>query len=136
MTDDEFDQHMIARLTSRGYTVLRTTLNEQGTEVPAKAPQTPSKGFNEAWALYPRKIGRAAAEKAYSAANGDEVMTGLKNHLAKNGFTSDVKYIPHMSTWINQRRYLDEPEARGFKKPQVGGPTQTRKALDDWLNDE
>lgn len=72
--------------------------------------------FAEFWAVYPRHVAKAAAEKAWNKLNPDEEL--LKAMLsavekAKNSRQwqeEGGKYIPHPATWLNQRRWEDEPE--------------------------
>lgn len=124
MIDTEFEAAAISWLTSKGYTVTK------GAEDAVKGQDD----FEDFWSLYPRKAGKEAARKSFGAAKSAQVMLGLCTWLEKNGFSSDPKYIPHASTWINQRRYLDAPEARTFKKP-TQGPSGTRAALDAFLSE-
>lgn len=68
--------------------------------------------FNEFWAAYPRKIGKPAAERAYrklKPAEHDAVMGGLAvwaKYWAERG---EPEFTPHPSTFLNQRRWEDQP---------------------------
>ena len=71
--------------------------------------------FDNFWQLYPRKIGKGAARKAYAAAvrkaGPDEIDAGLaKFRAGLNG--TDPKFIPHPATWLNAERWLDDPPPR------------------------
>jgi hypothetical protein len=66
------------------------------------------------WPFYPRKIARAAALKAARAAGKspklrDEILTGLYRQLP-NLESREPEFIPHAATWLNQKRWQDEPE--------------------------
>jgi hypothetical protein len=67
--------------------------------------------FEAFWVAYPRKVGKGAAEKAWKKALSDatptEIMMGLANYkLALQG--KDSQFIAHPTTWLNQKRWLDE----------------------------
>jgi hypothetical protein len=70
-----------------------------------------SEAFEKAWRFYPRKIGKGAALKSFQKAlkqiHGNELLSKIEEYsLAIGG--SDIKYIPHLSTWLNQERWNDE----------------------------
>jgi len=107
---------------------------------PAKPAEEPVDAFDEFWASYPRKVGKALARKAFAKVDGPSALVGLDEWLAAGAFNDDPKYILHASTWLNQKCYNDEPTpyVSKFTKPQIskdGGVSSTRKALDEWLND-
>ncbi len=66
-----------------------------------------------AWyALYPRKVARKSAEKAWSRCATspeviEQIMTGLRAQLP-GMLKKDKEFIPHPSSWLNQRRWMDE----------------------------
>lgn len=70
--------------------------------------------FAEFWDFYPRRTVRSTAEKSYfrarkSGATHCEIMDGLEAHLP--GWKGKkIQFVPHASTWLNQRRWEDEPE--------------------------
>jgi len=68
--------------------------------------------FDEFWSLYPKKVAKGAAIKAWQKLNQaekDEVMAQLPNHLKYWKLKGTEKdYIPYPATWLNQMRYLDE----------------------------
>lgn len=68
--------------------------------------------FADFWAAYPRKIGKAKAQKAFVAAMKkatiDEISSGLNSQLPALS-TKEQKFIPHASTWLNAERWNDEP---------------------------
>ena len=68
--------------------------------------------FDNFWELYPRKIGKGAARKAYAEAirkaGPDDIEAGVARFRAGlNG--TDPKFIPHPATWLNAERWLDDP---------------------------
>ena len=73
--------------------------------------------FNEFWTAYPRKTGKAQAEKAFNKVCKNEVdfaaiMHGLseQNRLKFQPMIDDgqEQYIPYPSTWLNGRRWEDK----------------------------
>ena len=68
--------------------------------------------FDEFYKLYPRKVGRFVAKKSFNKLSKRDKM------LAYNGLTDYIRFwkhnktekqfIPHPSTWINQKRWEDE----------------------------
>lgn len=69
-------------------------------------------GFEEFWNLYPAKVGKGAALKAWPKAvrqaGGDpsEIILALKARL--HLFNPD--FVPNPATWLNQGRWEDDPE--------------------------
>ena len=78
-----------------------------------------SEWFKEFWTAYPRKTGKAQAEKAFAKACRNDtdiaaIMYGLSEQcrlkfepMAANG---EAQYIPYPSTWLNGRRWEDDLE--------------------------
>lgn len=70
--------------------------------------------FNRFWMAYPRHVGKAVALKSFEKINPDEVtLTAMLNALEWQKRTpqwvkDNGQYIPHPSTWLNQRRWEDE----------------------------
>jgi len=79
--------------------------------------------FKEFWREYPRKVGRFKAEKSWQRMSEAErrmaidVMRLWKQTVQ---WQSDYGiYIPHGSTFLNQKRYLDEPWNGAFKEAGI-----------------
>ena len=69
-------------------------------------------GFAEFWNIVPRKIGKGAAEKAYAkAVKAADAATihGAMLAYAKAREGEDQQYTVHPATWLNQRRWEDDP---------------------------
>ena len=86
-------------------------------------PHTPTNGglslddsFNQIWAIYPKKVSKAAAKKAFQKIKPNKelfnTMTkAIKTHSRSRDWTKENgQYIPHLSTWLNQERWEDELE--------------------------
>jgi DNA replication protein DnaC len=83
------------------------------TLVARERPSTssPPDGFDEFWAKYPRHTGKAEARKRWAKMKPDErvaAMTALAV-WAVHYATVEQQFIPHASTWLNQRRWEDDP---------------------------
>ena len=72
--------------------------------------------FADFWALYPRRVARRAAEKAFDRLTDEEkraAVQALPAHV-RHWRGKSVEYIPHAATWLNQARWEDElPAAQG-----------------------
>lgn len=90
--------------------------------VAADEPQGLDSEFDGFWGAYPRKVGKQAARKAYRAARKvaslDAIAAGLRAQLPDLR-TRDLHLVPHPSTWLNQRRWEDDPRAAAQPR---GGP--------------
>lgn len=71
--------------------------------------------FDDFWRAYPRKVGKGAAQKSWDKCVNrmkiapSVILDGAKRYAgAKAG--ADIQYIAHPSTWLNQQRWLDEPD--------------------------
>lgn len=71
--------------------------------------------FEAFWLVYPRKIGKGQARKAWIAAakqaDPDTIMAGAMRLAQQPG--RDEKFTPHPSTWLNGERWLDETASAG-----------------------
>jgi len=105
--------------------------------------------FEEAWKAWPRKDGKAAAKKAWLKASrlheravrhgevpGAQANTAswgmqallrdtVKRFAAAYQRTTAPKFIPHLSSWLNQERWTDPlpvDQTRGAYKPEPQQP--------------
>lgn len=101
--------------------------------VPDSAPVVPEStypaDFSEWWSTYPRKVGKAAAAKAYRKARkrhtAGELLAAIESHRdAWRANYTDEQFIPHPSTWLNEGRYDDPP-------PKITGPARRPTKADD-----
>ena len=79
--------------------------------------------FTEFWKNYPRKIGKGAAEKAWEKHKPDlpTVLPALKRDRATEQWRKDNgRFIPNPATWLNQRRWEDEPDSGTTSTTVVG----------------
>lgn len=81
---------------------------------PPKTKAAP--GFDGFWAAYPRKVGKAAARRAWErqAPPLDRVLATLAWQTKAADWTKDGGlYIPHPTTWLNRGSWDDEPAKNG-----------------------
>ena len=68
--------------------------------------------FNEFWSLYPRKIAKATARKAWQKLSAEQQLMAAKaidTHCQYwRAKETELEFIPHASTWLNQERWEDE----------------------------
>jgi len=110
---------------------------------------TETDGFNDWYAIYPRKEARKKAAEAFrravkriAKANGGDTSAAVaKLNAAARAFAQsdiakgDRQFIPHPATWLNSERYEDDPEnwkrQDGIgKKTRPAGPGQRHKTED------
>lgn len=70
--------------------------------------------FDTFWKAYPKKVGKAAAEKSFKKLMVDKDLLDIMLKAIENQKQSrqwqDKQFIPNPSTWLNQKRYEDEIE--------------------------
>lgn len=92
--------------------------------------------FDDWWKVVWAKVGKGGAEKAFAKAAtnllvAEEIIAATKKQLPRI-LEREPQYRPHPATWLNDKRWLDEPE------PSVNGARQQQSSLpdfDDLIND-
>ena len=92
---------------------------------PQKPQNAPLSDFDTFWALVPRRVGKKAAERAWRAVKrrgeSHEAIEGMRAYaaaFAQSG--TELKYVPHPSTWLNRRGWEDDIAAVfPSQKPQM-----------------
>ena len=95
---------------------------------PKRGEEAPSADFLEFWRLYPRKVGKANAWRAWKRRSPsiDRVRTALAWQTKSAEWTKDGgQYVPNPATWLNQGRWDDEPLGSG----PIPTGSQPRKLL-------
>jgi hypothetical protein len=68
--------------------------------------------FDEFWSLYPRKIAKATAKKAWAKLSAEQQLMAAKainTHCEYwKAKETELEFIPHASSWLNGERYEDE----------------------------
>jgi hypothetical protein len=79
--------------------------------------------FDQFWALFPRKVAKLAAQKAWEKNGCDTIADKILASLRKQvQHWTDPKFIPHPATWLNAGRWDDEPMQE--LRPGPARPTQ------------
>ena len=74
--------------------------------------------FDRFWSVYPRKVSKVSALKAFEKLKVDEellntMISAIEKQKKSDQWVRDGgQYIPHPSTWLNQRRWEDEVTVR------------------------
>ena len=75
--------------------------------------------FREFWLEYPRRVGRMKAEHIWRKMAHDEQVSafvGLRLWKQTDQWhQADGQFIPYASTFLAQKRYLDEPWTGAFE---------------------
>lgn len=84
-------------------------------------------GFDAFWTAYPRRVGKKPAERAWAKLQPDEAL--VQRMLAaidaqRPGWT-ELRFVPHPATWLNQERWTDEvnPQPRAAAGFHLNGAT-------------
>jgi len=80
-------------------------------------PLAEPSGFEIFWESYPRKIGKPAARKAWgkipsAEQHFAEILAGLERWKVSQQW-QDATYVPYPATFLNQRRFDDQPDNGG-----------------------
>ena len=81
--------------------------------------------FEQFWQHYPRKIAKRAAQKAFDRLTKQEqsdAVEAIEQHLAYWKLKgTEMDFIPHASTWLNQGRFEDELDMtpKEVKRPSL-----------------
>ena len=90
--------------------------------------------FEQFWAAYPRRLAKLKAlssfEKALKIASFEEIMDGVAVYAASRA-GQDPQFTCHPSTWLNQGRWMDEPEQPRLTGIEALQDDLRRRAYDD-----
>ncbi|WHP18818.1 hypothetical protein [Cellulomonas sp. ES6] len=116
----------------RGGEGSRRGMGEEGSKTPSSAAPTTTSEFEQFWSLYPRKVGKQDAIKAFAKATKNasaaRVILGAKR-LTEDPNLPEKQFVPHPATWLNRGGWEDEPYApRSTGRPSV--PTTDDKVRD------
>lgn len=124
----------------------RTSHSSEPVKEPVKpkvADAPDSVAFDRFWAIYPRKVGKSAAEKAWAkikvtADLFDLMAASLAAWTLSTDWTKDGgQFIPHASTWLNGKRWEDElPAPAGASQASARRPASGPDFNDtSWADD-
>jgi len=99
------------------------TNNEPTTRV-ARTKTTSETPFDDFWKVYPLRVGKGAAERAFlkctKSVEPREIIAAVSEQIRLGMFKEG--YIPHPATWLNRKGWLDEPPGRIAGALQPRGP--------------
>lgn len=108
--------------------------HQRTTREPSDSSPRGDGGFAEFYLVYPRKVGKEAArrafEKAAKSAGSDVIIAGARRFAADPNLP-DKQFIPHPATWLNRGSWEDEPlppRQQGYAPPAADQFGQ-----DEWL---
>ena len=75
-------------------------------------PATEPDPFDQFWKLYPRRVAKADARKAWAkirAEDRQKILEVLPDHLKQDQWTKDGgQFIPYPASWLNGERWEDD----------------------------
>jgi hypothetical protein len=89
--------------------------------------------FQKFWDAYPRHEAKQTAKKSFDKLNPDDLLletmlTAVERWKQSEQWTKDGgQFIPHPATWLNQKRWEDEP-------PKPAKPNSGRSSGTDWTH--
>lgn len=94
----------------------------------SKAKVDPEKGFSEFWKLYPRKVAKGQARKAFVAAISkgavlETILAGATRYIAERSGQED-KFTKHPATWLNAECWTDGAIEAPAKPPPGVDPVE------------
>ena len=106
---------------------------EQKTKNKKQEQEQKQTAFARFWAAYPRKVSKETARKAFERIDPDEDLLNVmleaieKQKLSPQWQEDGGKYIPHPATWLNGKRWEDEPQTIRAVIPAVPGNGYTQR---------
>ena len=85
--------------------------------------------FDEFWNLYPRKVAKLVAKRIWGRLTKKDkefISIMLPQHLLR-WKDKELQYIPHASTWLNQKRWEDELEPLPIKELTIGDKLEIQR---------
>lgn len=94
---------------------------------PKRKPRVTPERFDDFWRVYPKRVGKIAAEKAFAnaVADGiapDRLIAGAYLYAMEHKFT-EPEFIKHPATWLNAGCWDDEPDP-AYAPPLISGPSE------------
>lgn len=120
-------------------------IQDPANQEPKKNPPKPPKGggiddaeFEEWWALYPRKIAKGTARRAYVKArkktDADTLKSAIRRFAAKV-VGKEAEFIPYAASWLNGERWGDEDRVNVEPAQESQNQAEARIATArDWLS--
>ena len=69
-------------------------------------------GFNDFWAMYPRKVNKVTARRAWKRLSKTQRRAAMDDIVAAQRFreVQQLQFVPHAATYLNQHRWEDPIE--------------------------
>lgn len=103
---------------------------------PTTTASTLASDFAAFWAAYPRRVGKAAAQKSYvrarRTATAEAILDGVRRYVEADPHRP-MHYTAHPATWLNQGRWEDDADAIASRPGPQGG-TIGNTHHDHWTN--
>lgn len=93
--------------------------------------------FDEFWAAYPKHVAKQPARRAFDRLKPDralldKMLAALQWQTQSEQWTKDgARYVPNPATWLNARRWEDEPDG-GPTPPKPSKPTKEERRYEHW----
>lgn len=110
---------------SQTKTETKTKAETKSEENTPQKPPTGGGAFEAFWAVYPRKVGKLAAKKAFERVDVplETLLTALRRQKCSAQWTAENgRYIPNPATWLNQGRWEDEVRPEQQREFRTGNP--------------
>lgn len=98
-----------------------------------RAATDPLEGFDEFWALYPRKEAKENARKAWRKMKPEERTLAIfaAPLYATRMRGKDRQYLAHPASWLNGKRWEDHAEPAGSGKAYVKTAPKAKRTVDE-----
>jgi hypothetical protein len=102
----------------------KNTITKEEQSIKNKQENISSNDFDKFWELYPKRVAKADAVKAWNKAikrkSPDELLKLTK--VYSEGKLPDMTYIPYPASWLNKELYedIEEPKEKPLAKPIFG----------------
>jgi DNA-binding transcriptional MocR family regulator len=122
-TADPFQNPATAKPAS-GKQDTKNTISKEEQSIKNKQENISSEKFDEFWKLYPKKVAKADALKAWNKATkkktADELLAFTKAYAESK--LPEMTYIPYPASWLNKELYesVEVAEAKPLPKLFVG----------------
>lgn len=115
---DATDAQACSSTSSNAWDAINIKENKSNINLPKEKEKEKEKerenadAFGRFWAVYPKKVGKGEARKAFSKIKGvpvDRMISAVEAQKHSRQWTrDDGRYIPNPATWLNQGRWEDE----------------------------
>jgi hypothetical protein len=100
--------------------------------------ETRDRQFDQLWAVYPRKTGKAPSRKAFDAAlklaDFPTILAGAERY-AEERAGQDSQYTKHATTWLHGQHWQDEPEPPRQMQPRAASPPKPPTIASMWRDE-